>query len=137
MAVASLMIAAQGQTASGVQAGAVTGSAEHSDGSWTVYHAAPIVSTSFIDKFVSDSAADFNARLDAMQMPTVFMANGRVEGKGEPTFNHDGKAYAGVIIYQPIAADESVLFTDNIAVLQNEYRENINSGKWRKFVNGE
>jgi hypothetical protein len=135
-AAAILTIAAQAQTSTGVQAGAVTGSAESSNGSWTVYHAAPVVSTSFIDKFINDSKADFTARLDAMEAPATSLPNGVVGGKGEPSFNHDGQAIAG-LSRPDVKALESTQSEHDTQVAVVEYRKNIKSGKWAKFVNGE
>ena len=97
LAVASLTIAAQAQTASNVTQGAVTGSAEHSDGSFTVFRAAPVVTLSFVDKFSADMKAAFTAALDDLEAPTVWLPNGVVTRKSTSTndYNHDGQAFQG------------------------------------------
>jgi hypothetical protein len=91
----------------------------------------------FLEFFVTNSALEFTSNLNALVTPTISLPNGVVVGTGKPVLNHDGRAYAAFTTYQPIAGDEELFTVTNLAVLQNEYRENIKSGKWRKFVNGE
>ena len=47
------------------------------------------------------------------------------------SFNHDGAAFKGFI--RPTPAES---YDDN-AVDTSEYKKNVQSGKWTKFVNGE
>jgi hypothetical protein len=74
------------------------------------------------------------------QTPTVTMENGLVVGHAVALFNHDGKAFDGLTItgieYDMNAVTYFQLPSD-LAALQEEYRQNIRSGKWHKFVNGE
>jgi hypothetical protein len=83
--------------------------------------------------------AELQNRLLALETPIVSLGNGVVVGHGVPSFNHDGRGYAGFTINRSVARDISIdqQAVDNLAALQNEYRKNIKSGKWRKFVNGE
>jgi hypothetical protein len=46
-------------------------------------------------------------------------------------YNHDGGAFKGFVRLRP---SES---SDDNAVNSSEYRKNVQSGKWTKFVNGE
>jgi hypothetical protein len=73
------------------------------------------------------------------QTPTVTMENGLVVGHAVASLNHDGKAYNGLTIH-PAEEDlneDNLQSQSDLTVLQDEYRKNIKSGKWHKFINGE
>jgi hypothetical protein len=74
------------------------------------------------------------------QTPTVTMENGLVVGHAAALFNHDGKAFVGFTITgieHDLNAVTYFQLPSDLASLQEEYRQNIRSGKWHKFVNGE
>jgi hypothetical protein len=112
------------------------------NGKWVPFPVHPALTSSFINNLETNSVAEFQNKLDLLKTPAGSLENGVVVGKATaaPTLNHDGKAYAGFVREERIE-EESALTDEqalrNLATLQTEYRKNIKSGKWHKFVNGE
>ena len=95
----------------------------------------------FYEQYELYLALEQRNKLNALVTPTVSLVNGVVVGAGKPTFNHDGQAYAGYVRNQTNEDEEGTISDDrlqrNLVQLQIEYEQNIKSGKWHKFVNGE
>ena len=138
-AVACLAIWVHAQTPTGATPGAATGSAESSDGTFTVFHAPPIFTISAADKFFIDLRAATDAALDDEQIPTVGRPNGLATRKSGPL--REGPASQG--FERPVDSGDDVIGIDqpridsDFAAAVALYRKNVKSGKWKAFENGE
>jgi hypothetical protein len=111
-------------------------------GKWIPFPVAPFPDAPFFyEQYSTNLAIEHISRLNALVTPSVSLPNGVVVGAGKPTFNHDGQAYAGLARTQTNENQESTISDEllqrNLSRLQYEYEQNIKSGKWHKFVNGE
>jgi hypothetical protein len=112
-----------------------------SGGKWVAFPARTLPAATASDHRYETLLAEAKNKLTALVTPTVSLENGIVVGHGVLSFNHDGRAYAGYISNHSIAKNIDILndqqTQSNLDTLQKEYRQNIKSGKWKKFVNGD
>jgi hypothetical protein len=112
-----------------------------SGGKWVPYPAKAEPAANRAEDRYLKSFEEIENKLLALVTPTISLENGRVVGKAVPSFNHDGKAFDPYMNTSYRATnmvnDTEAQTQTNLAALQSEYRRNIQSGKWKKFVNGE
>jgi hypothetical protein len=108
-----------------------------SGGRWIPFPARSVPDATHIEDRYVRSLEELQNKLRALETPTTSQENGLVIGHGVLSLNHDGKAYAGLTIHRYIERDTDQQVQNNLVALQDEYRKNIKSGKWHKFVNGE
>jgi hypothetical protein len=87
-------------------------------GYFSVFPQAPLVTIRF------DSKSEDIAKVTAPQTSTIF--------------NHDGKAFDGFVhSTSPEFYNDNVVDYAQLDKNRAEYKKNVKSGKWRRFVNGE